>query len=219
MVNCPNCREPMGNTMSLLAKTVIENIEHDCTNEGCNKKLSHKEVVKHREELCKYRRVLCPGNSSICKAILHFWELNDHFKTCTSVKRFNHKNMRYLSFQKSILTEDNTLNVNLRTEMFNLNNEVFAVQKKMENANFSFGVLMLAERDKCNRFKVTIEIQDANYETVFLAQFNPAPIDMENRDLTSLVVPKHTFASMVTSEEDQIRYKLVLKVSEKRAIS
>ena len=121
--------------------------------------------------------------------------------------------------KKSVLAEDKTLDFNLRTEIFNLNNEVFAVQKKMENANFSFGVLMLAEREKCNRFKVTLEIQDANGETAFLAQFNPTPIDMENKDLANLVVPKQRFASMVTSEEDQIIYKLVIKVSEKRAIS
>ena len=35
--------------------TVIENIEHECFNEGCNKKLSHTEVVKHKEELCEFR--------------------------------------------------------------------------------------------------------------------------------------------------------------------
>ena len=219
LMNCPSCREVMGNNMSLLAKTVIENIEHECTNEGCDKKLSHKEVVKHREEFCKYRKVLCPGNSRICKVILHFWELNDHFKICTSVVRFNRGNACTLSLKKSVLAEDKTLDFNLRTEIFNLNNEVFAVQKKMENANFSFGVLMLAEREKCNRFKVTLEIQDANGETAFLAQFNPTPIDMENKDLANLVVPKQRFASMVTSEEDQIIYKLVIKVSEKRAIS
>ena len=169
--------------MSLLAKTVIENIEHECTNEGCEKKLSHKEMIKHREEFCKYRKVLCPGNSMICKAILPFWELNDHFKTCVCVKRFNDGKEDNLSLKNGVPAQDKTLDSNFRTEIFNRNNEVFALQKKMENGNFSFGVLMLAERDKCNRFKVTLEIQDANCETAFLAQFNPAPIDMENKDL------------------------------------
>ena len=220
LMNCPNCREPMGNTMSLLAKTVIENIEHECTNNGCDKKLSHKEVVKHKEELCQYRRVLCPGNSRLCEAILPFWELDNHFKICLSVDRFNQGNTCSLFLKKSVLSGESLDGSNgLTTDIFNLNNEVFAVQKKMENSNFSFGVLMLAEKEKCNQFKVTIEIQDANCETAFLAQFNPTPIDMENRDLASLVVPKQRFASMITSENDQIKYKLVIKVSEKRAIS
>ena len=218
LVNCPNCREPMGNTMSLLAKTVIENIEHECTNQDCDEKLSHKEVVKHREELCKYRRVLCPGNSRLCETVLPFWQLKDHFITCISVGfiRSNKGNSRYF-----LLDADKAPNrpcVDLRTEIFNLNNEAFAVQKRMENGNFSFGVLMLAERERCERFKVAIEIQDTNDETAFLAQFNPAPIDTVNRDLASLVVPKQRFAKMVISEEDKIKLKLVIKVSEKRAI-
>ena len=87
-------------------------------------------------------------------------------------------------------------------------------RKKWKTAS----IRLLAEREKCNRFKVTIEIQDTNSETAFLAQFNPAPIDMENRDLASLVVPKQRFAKMVTSKEEEIEYKLVIKVSEKRAI-
>ena len=77
---------------------------------------------------------------------------------------------------------------------------------------------MLAEREKCNRFKVSIEIQDIDGETAFLAQFSPAAIDLENRDLASLVVPKLRFAQMATSKEDEIKYKLVIKVSEKRGV-
>ena len=41
---CPNCREPMGKTRSLLAKTVIENIEHECSNEGCGKKIGREQA-------------------------------------------------------------------------------------------------------------------------------------------------------------------------------
>ena len=77
---------------------------------------------------------------------------------------------------------------------------------------------MLAEREKCNRFKVAIEIQDTYGETAFLAQFSPAAIDLENRDLASLVVPKLRFAQIATSKEDEIKYKLVIKVLEKRGV-
>ena len=43
-VNCPKCRLVMLNNTSLLAKTVIENIEHECPNEGCKKKIGQKEL-------------------------------------------------------------------------------------------------------------------------------------------------------------------------------
>ena len=207
LVNCPNCREPMGNTMSLLAKTVIENIEHECNNEGCNKMLPHKEVVRHKEELCDYRKVLCPelgcnqmilhkelvkhkkeicmsrkvlcpGNSKMCKTTLPFGELNDHLATCRSVDNVtNQSDACTLFLKKACLDEEEA---KLTTELFEIKGEVFAVQKKMENSNLSFGVLMLAVREKCDRFKVTIEIQDMSGETAFSAQFNPTPIDIGN---------------------------------------
>ena len=220
LVNCPNCREPMGNNMSLLAKTVIENIEHDCSNEGCDKKLSHKEVVKHRQELCKYRKVLCPGNSKACNVILPFCALNDHLMICTSVVVVNHQTTGSSGscrvwFQKDLLDRDQ---ISFMTRIFHLNNEVYAMQTKMDNGKLSFGVLMHADREKCERFKVTMEIQDSNLQTGFLAQFNPAPVDLENADANSLVVLKQNFAKMVTIEGDKIRYTLQMKVSEKRQI-
>ena len=52
----------------------------------------------------------------------------------------------------------------------------------------------------------------------FLVHFSPAAIDLENRDLASLVVPKLRFAQMATIKEDEIKYKLVIKVSEKRGV-
>ena len=56
--DCPVCREPMGNNKSLLAKLVIEKMEHECTNTGCKEKLPYEEVTKHMEELCKFRQTL-----------------------------------------------------------------------------------------------------------------------------------------------------------------
>ena len=243
LVNCPNCREPMGNNMSLLAKTVIENIEQECKNEGCNKMwyqedmlmhkafcnfrkvlcseisckqmVPHKDLVKHKEELCEYRRVLCPGNSSLCKVTLPFCALSDHFKVCTSVV-VGYQGTSSVVFKKDISDKDTA---NMKTRIFKLNNEVFAVQTKMKNNKFSFGVLMLANREKCDQFKVTIEIQDDISETAFSAQFNPDPVDMKNSDEASLVVHKKKFAKMVTSGEDRIKYKINMKVSEKRAYS
>ena len=71
MVNCPNCREVMGNNMNLLAKTVIESIEHECTNEGCNKMFSQQEVFRHKEFLCTFRKVLCPLDPNCKQMVAH----------------------------------------------------------------------------------------------------------------------------------------------------
>ena len=161
------------------------------------------------------RKVLCPGNSKMCKTMLPFGELNDHLATCRSVDKVaNQIQFKFVFLKKAFLDK---IEAKLTTDIFEINGETFAVQKKMKRSNLSFGVLMLAVREKCDRFKVTIEIQDGNCETAFSAQFNPAPIDLKNKDIAGLVVPKHMFAKMVTSDGDQIKYKLALKVSEKRA--
>ena len=97
-----------------------------------------------------------------------------------------------------------------------MNNEIFAVQQNMENSNLNFSVLMLAGRGKCERFKMTLEIQNMNFKTGFLAQFNPAPVEMEASEEPIFMVKKQRFEKMVTSDGERLRYKLELKVSEKR---
>ena len=61
-----------------------------------------------------------------------------------SVNRFNQGNVGSLFLKKSVLSGESLDGTNgLTTDIFNLNNEVFAVQKNMENSNFAFGVLIL----------------------------------------------------------------------------
>ena len=74
---CPICRSKMLKTVSLLAKTVIENIEHKCKYEdkGCKEKLVADKMEEHRRS-CGYRPVLCP--SVLCKKTVAFSHLIDH---------------------------------------------------------------------------------------------------------------------------------------------
>jgi len=77
---------------------------------------------------------------------------------------------------------------------------------------------MFAHREKCDRFKMTLEIQDINFKTAFLAQFNPAPVEMEaSADKSIFVLRKKRFEKMITSDKEKLRYHLEMKVSEKRA--
>ena len=218
LTNCPTCREPMGDTMNLLAKVVIENIEHECTNQGCNMRLPYQKVTKHKEELCKYRMVLCPGANPECKATLPFSTFNDHAKVCKSVGLLNvgQKTMSF-SFKKTLL--DGNV-ISWKSVIYNIDNEVFVVQKKMAEGKFTFAVLMLAERAKCERFKVTLAINNLLDQTVFSAQFNPTPISMKNVEEASLVVHKQRFAKMVSNNGDMgdFEFDCEIKVSQKRAL-
>ena len=174
----------------------------------------HKELIKHKEEFCQDRRVLCPGNSMNCNANLAFWACYFHFFDCKSLVILKPGiGCTMVEMDKTLLDGEEA---KFETKIFTLRDEIFAVQTKMDNNKLSFGVLMMAQRAKCERWKVTIEVQDINSETVFLAQFNPDPVDMKNIGGANLVVEKATFAKMVTSDGQQFRYKLKIKVSEKR---
>ena len=67
---CPTCRLPMGEGKSLLARVVIEHMEHECSLEGCQAMVAHEGYKRHQEE-CSYRLVICSGSGLTCTNILH----------------------------------------------------------------------------------------------------------------------------------------------------
>ena len=84
-MDCPTCRDPMGEGKSLLAKVVIENLEHECSSPGCDMKLPLNKYKHHQEEECLYRKVMCPGSNVDCQALVPFCELDQHTRSCVDV--------------------------------------------------------------------------------------------------------------------------------------
>ena len=84
-MDCPTCRDPMGEGKSLLAKVVIKNLEHECSFPGCDMKLPLNEIKQHQEEECLYRKVMCPGDNVRCQALVPFCELDQHIRSCVDV--------------------------------------------------------------------------------------------------------------------------------------
>jgi len=63
--NCPTCRDRMFNGKSLLAVTVLENIDHKCRNDSCGKLLPLEDYKLHLKS-CPHRIVLCPAPAQLC---------------------------------------------------------------------------------------------------------------------------------------------------------
>ena len=84
-MDCPTCRDPMGEGKSLLAKVVIKNLEHECSFPGCDMKLPLNKYKHHQEEECLYRKVMCPGANVRCQALVPFCELDQHTRSCEDV--------------------------------------------------------------------------------------------------------------------------------------
>ena len=211
--NCPVCSEPMGNNKSLLAMAVIENMEHECTNTGCKEMLSYDEVRKHKEELCKYRPVLCPGIK--CGSLFPSSSFDNHAKTCDSIDM--ETNTRTW-FTVDADDADDTANSQWNTQIYHMNKEVFGLRLGICNGNFFFETLMLAEKEKCNRFKTTISILDPNDETSFVGQFNPTPIGATHVQGSRLTIEKKSMDTIIRTTHGLRKFVVDFSISEKKAL-
>lgn len=143
---CPVCREPMGNNKSLLAMVVIENMEHECTNTGCKEKLAYEEVTKHKEELCKFRLILCPDKD--CEVLVPLSSFDEHAKSCPgcTYSNFNINPVPMLLSLRRDTFENG--NKTWTTIIIHTTKETFCLDLRMKNSNFYIETMMLAEQDK-----------------------------------------------------------------------
>ena len=109
--------------------------------------------------------------------------------------------------------------VRWNTSIFQMNNETFALRLWMEDNKFYFETVMLAEREKCNRFMTTVSILDPKSETTCIGQFHPRPIGTTNTEESMLVVHKKSIAKVLTiNDGGNFEFHNDFKVSEKRPI-
>ena len=214
--DCPVCREPMGNNKSLLAMVVIENMEHECTNTGCKEKTVYEEVTKHREELCKFRPILCPVRE--CEKLVPFSSFDGHAEMCPHLDVEIGGKVEFTFGRDTYENGNGAWNVMI----FHRKKETFALRLGMRDNNFYFESLMLAERDKCDRFMTTISIPNPKSVTSFDWRVNPRPMGPTNIEESVIIVHKKSLAKVFTELEEDgdlfFFFTIHFKVSEKRAI-
>ena len=170
---CPCCRTRMGKNVSLLASTVIENIEHACKfeAEGCKVKSLVGEVEEHRR-VCAYRPVVCPSyrcakKVSLAHLIDHVMNVCDHSIAkrnggCRNVKG-NTISLSY-SFLAEILS---TFDSDVETLSWE-DNFFFLTKKKVAEGHYrNFYVQMLGTKEDCKAFRVKINLEDNSGQTSF----------------------------------------------------
>ena len=70
----------MGTGKSLLAATVIKHALHSCNNLDCTAKTPLAGIKEHEDDLCEFRKVLCPGNE--CGKLFAFNMAWSHVAKC-----------------------------------------------------------------------------------------------------------------------------------------
>ena len=106
--------------------------------------------------------------------------------------------------------------------IFHMKKETFALRVSFRDNNFYFETMMLAERDKCDRFMTTISIPNPKSVTSFDWRVNPRPMGPTNIEESVIIVPKKSLAKVFTELEEDgdlfFFFTIHFKVSEKRAI-
>ena len=111
--------------------------------------------------------------------------------------------------------EDDKGSTTYTTSIFKRKNETFALIFEVVDHKFRIECVMLAEREKCDRFLTTISIPDPKCETFFNWQINPTPIGADEGSV--IIVHKTSLAKIITTNDrGKYKFEINFKVSEKR---
>ena len=194
MSDCALCRNRMNRTVSLVAATVIENIEHRCRFEtdGCKVKTPLTEVEGHMSR-CNFRPVECP--SHLCKKKVPFEHVVGHIlNECdhSFSKKGYYKNNEgdYYDVPKSSFTADFYFDVDrLASEeypvsMFKWSDQFFFLNMKIENEHHrKFYVQMLGTDEECKKYTVKLRLKAKTGKHAIIFCDNPFPIEISEEDL------------------------------------
>jgi len=157
---CPTCRVKMGQGKSTLAVTVIENLDHECDNEGCTEKIPFGELSTHGKH-CIYRPVECPG--FLCDEKISLLSLPAHMVSCClrggEIKPYK---MPHVTIYKTTL-KDGKLEeeITWKHSAITLDERMFVVKVAKCNVDgngrrWVFMVQMVDGEEKVARYGVTI---------------------------------------------------------------
>ena len=208
---CPTCRGPMGEGKSLLAKVLVENIEHQCDLKGCKEMVSFKTFNQHTRE-CNYRLVLCPGSNFQCRQMVPFCEVENHATTCPDTLPWRPVEGRpYKKFRITKARFDNKV-LTFYSRMMNVDGEVFFVRARKEADNFIAELVMKADQQKCNKFMATISILDSLSRPSYNASFCPRPLGISNEEDACLSVRMKSLAKVWEDKGDKYSFQVCVVI-------
>jgi len=200
---CPICRVGLFDEKSLLAVKILDNIEHICSQEGCNKLFSLDNLEKHMK-VCSYRKIKCPAPSKDCGVEVPFCYLLDHiltecngsFNKCYGGEVVMLETMPFVETFSSKLSDGDSV---VKGCAYQWQERLFYTTAEIGDLFSAFNIFNLGEKSECDDVTVEITLTD-NSEENTLYNFRisvkvvcqPIPVDVtENeRKLNGIVVGK-----------------------------
>jgi len=190
--SCPTCRSRMFEGKSLLAVTVLENIEHKCRNQGCDQLLPLTEVEAHKK-VCMNRLLSCPA--TLCSERIPFCNLIDHvMNDCNNSYAKEDKEIVDLTSKKEFHLQRFLVNTKckepymLDTYMWN-GKYFFLVNNKSVDSNddWTFHVEMLGTEEEASLYRVELVLHkhediEAEDQVFYRFKGEPCSVDEEKKE-------------------------------------
>eukprot|EP00092_Neocalanus_flemingeri_P024578 GFUD01026657.1.p1 GENE.GFUD01026657.1~~GFUD01026657.1.p1 ORF type:complete len:341 (-),score=61.33 GFUD01026657.1:68-1090(-) len=186
--SCPTCRVGMGDGKSLLAVTVIENIEHKCKFDDC-KEFFDVDKLEGHERICKHRTVSCPYDE--CSQKIALSKLVDHLnkETCSSnliptvIASFS--KLGRVGFR---VGNNSRSDLNWVVRTFSYEDQNFAVIAKIFDNFFYFTMVMFESENECSKYNIEMEVYECgsssqDSESSFQFCGKPCSIDEDKDNL------------------------------------
>ena len=186
--------EPFGEGKSLLALAVAEEVQHECSHQGCTKRTPLDQIEQHEKE-CKWRQILCPGKG--CTAMIPFCEVEDHAQRwCCGCEwppkdSLEHGIGRILTKGFDVDRDDGN-DFAWDTDLIQYEGKLFFCRVFNKNGIFTVDVVMKGSLEECRGFLIEAAILDANSDEVepaVEAKFPPRPLKEDNKPGFCLTVP------------------------------
>ena len=209
---CSTCRTPMGDARSLLAKVILESLEHRCNLDGCEAMVPFNELEQH-EEQCEHRSVLCPGAGQRCMDLVAFKDVKDHVKMCQG-KSSEWKNSKEGKFFTLTLNQMNTALLKWNSCVIEHDSKLFFFRCQRLDQTWRFEVVMLGTQTECQQQSVEISIEDPNQKTLNKFAYSPRPISQMIWGEYCFSVPESILSKLWTYEAaPNPKYKVKIAVN------
>jgi len=216
--SCPTCRTAMGTGKSLLAVTVLDNIDHGCKFDDCNKSFALGEIEEH-EAVCPHRTVICP--SWHCDTKLPLDELLGHLTTSSCCANKSGPSKALPSWNclnySTVLTGEKG-DTAWTVTMLEFSSEILVIYPVRSEGHYYFVPVMLASEEICSQFKVEmvvhereVEASDSRMSVKF--QGNPLSIDTKQSDLKLFGTSEQLMKKIQKLDGDCSVFSLSFKVA------
>eukprot|EP00092_Neocalanus_flemingeri_P028599 GFUD01031056.1.p1 GENE.GFUD01031056.1~~GFUD01031056.1.p1 ORF type:complete len:367 (+),score=70.16 GFUD01031056.1:48-1148(+) len=197
---CPTCRVGMADGKSLLAVTVIENIDHRCRFVDCEEFFPHDEIKKH-VKVCGHRTVSCP--SSKCNVKVGLSKLLAHLNNgdCSYDYPVTIEKASLIEKVSAVKTLNFTTSEKGRTgksapyklNTFTFEDISFCIYIEKRDWLYQFSIVMFASEDECSKYKIemTVHERDAtsdDSEVSFKLRGKPCSIDVDKKEFHGLKI-------------------------------